>query len=90
LQFLTFKELLSEYNLNNEDKNIILYNLSLAYFQKGELSNAYNTLKSLVLNYERRDKCAKQKTIGESLSSIRGNQICRRSERIVGRIRNSL
>jgi len=50
IAILTFKELLSEYNLNNEDKNIILYNLSLAYFQKGELSNAYNTLKSLVLN----------------------------------------
>ncbi|MCH4816541.1 MAG: hypothetical protein QXY87_00010 [Saccharolobus sp.] len=50
IAILTFKELLSEYNLNNEDKNVILYNLSLAYFQKGELLNAYNTLKSLVLN----------------------------------------
>ncbi|QGA54707.1 hypothetical protein GFS03_09050 [Sulfolobus sp. E5-1-F] len=50
IAILTFKELLSKYNLNNEDKNIILYNLSLAYFQKGELLNAYNTLKGLVVN----------------------------------------
>ncbi len=50
IAILTFKELLSNYNLNNEDKNVILYNLSLAYFQKGELLNAYNTLKGLVLN----------------------------------------
>ncbi|WP_338600690.1 CDC27 family protein [Sulfolobus tengchongensis] len=44
-----FNELLDSHKLSTDDKDIILYNLALAYFGKGELKNAYNILKSLTL-----------------------------------------
>ncbi|TRM96996.1 hypothetical protein DJ530_12410, partial [Sulfolobus sp. E1] len=45
-----FKEIINEFKLPEDDKNVILYNLSLAYFNKGDYYVAYETLKDVISN----------------------------------------
>ncbi|BDB97511.1 tetratricopeptide repeat protein [Saccharolobus caldissimus] len=45
-----FEEILSKYKISDDDKYIVLYNISLAYFRKGEISRAYAILKNIILN----------------------------------------
>ncbi|MEM3515879.1 MAG: CDC27 family protein [Saccharolobus sp.] len=45
-----FNEILNDHNITREDRNTILYNLAIAYFNKGELATAYDILKEISLN----------------------------------------
>ncbi|MEM0294220.1 MAG: hypothetical protein QXF93_06445, partial [Saccharolobus sp.] len=45
-----FNEILNDHNITSEDRNTILYNVAIAYFNKGELATAYDILKEISLN----------------------------------------